>query len=148
MKILMAVDDSRFYGDALKAVMTQFRTEDTEVLVLHVLQPVGPAPPQMDASYAPELAKEKQAAQVLIDKVATELRHAGFKVETRIEIGDVREGIVDCAAQWGADLILVGSHGEGTIQRFLLGSVSDSVARNAKCSVQIIRTQAAACAVA
>jgi hypothetical protein len=40
MKILMAVDDSRFAEDLLRAVVVGIRHENTEVLVLHVLQPV------------------------------------------------------------------------------------------------------------
>ena len=47
MKILMGIDDSKFSGDVLQAVITQFRPEHIEVRVLHVLQPSAPAPPQM-----------------------------------------------------------------------------------------------------
>ena len=50
MKILIGIDDSKFSGDALRAVATQFRAEHTEIRVLHVLQPSAPAPPQMAPS--------------------------------------------------------------------------------------------------
>jgi nucleotide-binding universal stress UspA family protein len=43
------------------------------------------------------------------------------------------------AAEWGADLIVAGSHGRRGASRFLLGSVSEPVAFHAKCSVEIIR---------
>jgi hypothetical protein len=43
MKILVGVDDSKFSADIVRAIVTQFRAENSEVLVLHVLQPVGPA---------------------------------------------------------------------------------------------------------
>ena len=52
MKILIGIDDSKFSGDVLRAVAMQFRTEHTEVRVLHVLQPSAPAPPQMAPGYA------------------------------------------------------------------------------------------------
>jgi nucleotide-binding universal stress UspA family protein len=139
MRILMGVDDSNFAEDSLRAILTERRTENTEVLILHVLQPVGPAPPQMTYGYAPELEAEKKAADALLARIAGELRSAGFKAETRMGVGDVREGILDSAAEWGADLIVVGSHGNSGIQRFLLGSVSEFVARHAKCSVEIVR---------
>jgi universal stress protein A len=61
-------------------------------------------------------------------------------VETAVEVGDIREKIIDRASDWGADLIVVGSHGRSGIQRFLLGSVAEFVARNAHCSVEIVRT--------
>ena len=49
------------------------------------------------------------------------------------------ERIIDSAAEWRADLIVVGSHGRSGIPRFLLGSVAEFVARHAKCSVEIVR---------
>jgi nucleotide-binding universal stress UspA family protein len=140
MKILMGIDDSKFSGDVLQAVVTQFRTEHTEVRVLHVLQPVAPAPPQMAPGYAPELESQKKPAQELVERIAKELRSAGFQVSTTVEVGDIRERIIDCAAEWKADLIVVGSHGRKGIPRFLLGSVAEFVARHARCSVEIVRT--------
>jgi nucleotide-binding universal stress UspA family protein len=141
MKILMAVDDSQFSDDVVRAIVTQFRTENTEVRVLHVLQPIAPAPPQMAPGYAPELEVQKKPAQELVERIAKEWRSAGFKVNVAVEIGDIRETIIDSAADWSADLIVVGSHGQRGIQRFLLGSVAEFVARHASCSVEIVRCQ-------
>jgi len=140
MKILMGIDDSKSSADVLRAILTQFRTENTEVQVLHVLQPIAPAPPQMAPGYAPELEEQKKPAHELVERIAKELRAAGFKASTAIEVGDIRESIIDSAAEWSADLIVVGSHGQRGIQRFLLGSVAEFVARHAKCSVEIVRT--------
>lgn len=53
--------------------------------------------------------------------------------------GQPKEVILDEAENWGADLIIVGSHGYGAVSRFLLGSVSFAVALNAPCSVEIVR---------
>jgi nucleotide-binding universal stress UspA family protein len=140
MKILMGIDDSKFSGDVLQAVITQFRPEHIEVRVLHVLQPSAPAPPQMAPGYAPELDDQKKPAHELVERIASELRCGGFKVETAVEVGDIREKIIDFASDWDADLIVVGSHGRSGIPRFLLGSVAEFVARHAKCSVEIVRT--------
>ena len=140
MKILLGIDDSNFSADVLRAIVTQFRTENTEVRVLHVLEPSAPAPPQMASGYAPELEDQKKPARELVERLAKELRAAGFKANTSVEVGDIRESIIDSAAEWSADLIVVGSHGQRGIQRFLLGSVAEFVARHAKCSVEIVRT--------
>ena len=139
MKILAGIDDSKYSGDVLRAMVAQFRTENTEVRVLHVLQPSAPAPPQMAPGYAPELEDQKKPARELVERFARELQNEGFKVDTAVEIGDVRDTIIDAAAEWNADLIVVGSHGQRGIQRFLLGSVAEFVARHAKCSVEIVR---------
>jgi nucleotide-binding universal stress UspA family protein len=98
----------------------------------------------MAPGYAPELDSQKKPARELVEQIAKELRSAGFKVDTAVEVGDIRETIIDSAADWGADLIVVGSHGQRGIQRFLLGSVAEFVARHAKCSVEIVRTQVSA----
>ena len=141
MKVLIGIDDSKFSEKVVQAVVAQLRTENTEVLVLHVLEPiVSLAPPEIAQGYAPELEDEKKPRHALVQRIANELRTAGFKAETAVKIGDVRVSILDIAAEWHADLIVVGSHGRRGIQRFLLGSVADSVARNAKCSVEIVRT--------
>jgi nucleotide-binding universal stress UspA family protein len=144
MKILVGVDDSKYSEDIARAIVTQRRADNTEVLVLHVLQPLGPAPPQMHQGYAPELEAERDVAKALVERVAANLRSAGFKVETLVGISDVREGIIDTAKDWHADLIMVGSHGIRGMQRFLLGSVSEFVVRHAPCSVEVVRTPAKA----
>ena len=140
MKILMGIDDSKFSKDLVRALVAQFRTEATEILALHVLVPVEPvAPPEMAPEYAPELEDQKKPAIMLLERIADELRRAGFRVEASVKIGDARETIIEKAITWNAELILVGSHGQRGIQSFLLGSVSESVARQAKCSVEIVR---------
>ena len=140
MRVLLAVDDSGFAKNLLHAVVFGIRHENTEVLVLNVLQPLDAVPPpEMAQGYAPELEDEKQPAHVLVERIAEELRKAGFAAQTGVRIGDVANTILDQAAEWRADLIAVGSHGQRSIHDFLLGSVAESVARRAGCSVAIVR---------
>ena len=141
MRVLVAVDDSGFAEDLLRAVVAGIRHENTEVLVLQVLQPVDTVPPpEMAQGYAPELEDERQPARALVERIATELSRAGFTAKTEVRIGDVTETVLERAAEWHADLITVGSHGQKSIHNFLLGSVAESVARRAGCSVAIVRT--------
>jgi len=143
MRILLGIDDSKFSGEGLRAIVSQFRSENTEVKVLHVLQPYVPlTPPEMSQGYAPELENQNEPARTLVEQAADQLRSAGFKADTAVEVGDVRECILDSAEQWGADLIVVGCHGKGGIESFLLGNAAESIARYAKCSVEIVRIPA------
>jgi len=143
MRVLLAVDDSAFSETLLRAVGIWIRHEDAEVLVLHVLQPVEPVPPpEMAQGYAPELGGQKQPARALVERIAAELRRAGFTTQSEVLIGDVTKTILDRAAEWRADLITVGSHGQRSIRDYLLGSVAESVARRAGCSVVIFRPPA------
>jgi len=143
MKVLMGIDDSKYAAEIARAFVAQFRAQNTDVLVLHVLQPLGlMAPPEMAMGYAPELEEMKKPAQELVERVAKQLRGAGFKAEIAGEVGGVRARILVSATEWRADLIVLGAHGTRGIQRFLLGSVAEFVARHARCSVQIIRSPA------
>ncbi len=141
MRILVGVDDSKFSEETLQAVVAQFRPENAEIRLLHVVQPIAiSAPPQMSAKYAPELEDQRKQGRELVERAAKTLRTAGFKVDTAVEIGDVRMKIIDSAAEWNADLIVIGSRGRSGIPRLLLGSVAEFVARDARCSVEIVRT--------
>lgn len=140
MKILLAVDDSPSSREAVDTVAAQFPSKETEILVLHVVEPVAMTPPpEMAAGYYPELKDALEKAKKWVEGVAGKLREAGFRVSTAVEAGDARSVIVDSAAAWPADLIVVGAHGHKKLQRFLLGSVSEAVARHAPCSVEIVR---------
>jgi nucleotide-binding universal stress UspA family protein len=93
----------------------------------------------MSPDYTPELDGLKKPAHELVEGVGSELRRSGFQVSTAVDVGDTREIIIDSAAEWNADLIMVGCHAHRGIRRFLLGSVAEFVARHAKCSVEIVR---------
>ncbi|MDQ3013501.1 MAG: universal stress protein, partial [Acidobacteriota bacterium] len=54
-----------------------------------------------------------------------------------------KEAILDEAERWGANLIVLGSHGYGWGKRFLFGSVALAVVTGATCSVEIVRSRAA-----
>lgn len=144
MKVLLAIDDSQFSEAATQILAAQFRPQDTEVRVLHVMEPIILSlPPQMAQGYTPEMSEIRQdqlkKARELVAQAAQALRAAGFRVDTAVKEGDIRAWIVDTAAEWPADLIVLGSHGRKGLERFLLGSVSEAVARHAPCSVEIVR---------
>lgn len=140
MRILIAIDDSKFSEEALRFAAAHIPSQGSEIRILHVLQPFAfSTPPQMASQYAPELESQGKEARELVERAAATLRTKGFKVETAVEKGDIRLKIIDSAVEWNADLIVLGSHGRTGIPRVLLGSVAEFVARNAPCSVQIVR---------
>jgi nucleotide-binding universal stress UspA family protein len=93
--------------------------------------------------FVPYVAKveedRKKQAKTLVQRAARELRKAGFKASEAVEAGDPKARIIDHAADWKADLIVVGSHGWRGLNRFLMGSVSEAVVRHADCSVEVVR---------
>ncbi|HYL09557.1 MAG TPA: universal stress protein [Candidatus Acidoferrales bacterium] len=143
MRILLAVDDSKFSEAAVREVAERGHTADSEARVLTVVEPMPvPADGQvwgfaLDMNAIQE--EQKKAAQELVAGAADTLRRAGWKVSTAVETGDPKSSILDQAKEWKADLIVVGSHGRRGLDRFLLGSVSEAVARHARCSIEIVR---------
>ena len=146
MKVLLAIDDSKFSQAAIDTLIAQADPRETEVRVLHVLEPIPSYFRGQTWGYVPEasqvLEEERKEAEGLLARASQTLRDKGFIVTRAIEEGNPKVVIIDSAAEWHADLILVGSHGRKGLEHFLLGSVSEAVARHASCSVQIVRVPA------
>jgi nucleotide-binding universal stress UspA family protein len=147
MKILFATDGSEYSMNAVKSLARSIRTQDADVLVLTIVEPIGiPTPPQMAPGWAPDLAElhkeEYKEANNCIARSAEPLREAGFKVQTRVVEAEIRSGILDVAAEWKADMIVLGARGSTGIKRLLLGSVAEAVARHAHCSALVVRPSA------
>jgi nucleotide-binding universal stress UspA family protein len=144
MKILLAIDGSRFSEAAAHSVVEQTRPQAPEIRVLNVVKPLSfPATREkrgIDRALDAVRVAETKEAEALVTKVADELRSKGLKVTTAVESGDPKSKIIDEASKWHADLIVVGSHGRNAMGHFLLGSVSEAIARHANCSVKIMRT--------
>jgi nucleotide-binding universal stress UspA family protein len=142
MRILLAIDGSKFSDAATHAVIAQAIPEKAEVRVVHVVDIMEnpfPAMTTLDAEleHAPNV--QRNSAKALVEATAELLRAGGLKATTAVEWGDPKSKIIDAAAEWHADLIVVGSHGRTGLERFLIGSVSDAVARYAPCSVKVVR---------
>jgi nucleotide-binding universal stress UspA family protein len=138
MKMLLAIDDSKFSEAAVQAVIAHHKLQGLEVQVLHVIEPpVSLMAPEITA-YVPPMESVEEA-NALAAKAAGALRSAGVTVTTAILHGDPKSVILDDAKAWGPDLIVLGSHGRKGLERFLVGSVSEAVLRHAHCSVEIVR---------
>jgi nucleotide-binding universal stress UspA family protein len=138
MKILLAIDDSKFSEAAVKGVIARHKQPGLEVRVLHAAEPAMLFTAPEMAEYIPP-KESAEEANALVAKAAAELRSAGINVTTAITRGDPKPVILDDAKAWGADLIVVGSHGRKGLERFLVGSVSGAVLHHAHCSVEIVR---------
>ena len=142
MKILLAIDDSECSEAATRTVVEQMRSDRAEVRILHVVEPMWLAVDyelgevrQIEAAREERLKRGKE----LVEHIKSLVAKADFAVSTTIEEGDPRFVIVDHAAQWKADLLVVGSGGRKGLARLFIGSVAEYVARHAHCSVLIVR---------
>jgi nucleotide-binding universal stress UspA family protein len=145
MRVLLAIDGSKFSEEAERAVLAQLQRTGTEVRVLHVVEPISS---YVSADLFPHLVSDtaqieqdrhKQARE-LVEQVAARLREAGFDASEAVEDGEPKTKIIDHATKWPADLIVLGSYGLKGLDRFVMGSVSAPVSNHAGCSVEIVRS--------
>ena len=142
MKILLAIDGSKFSDAATHAVIAQAIPGEAQVRVVYVVNTMDNPFPEMTAfgaeiEHAPNI--QRKPAKALVEAAANLLRAKGLTVTTAVEWGDPKSKIINAAEAWHADLIVVGSHGQAGLEHFMVGSVSDAVARYAPCSVEIVR---------
>lgn len=143
MKILLAIDGSSCSDAAVAEVSRRPWPEGTEVRIITVETPwTEDFSRGCSSNMFDELNKQLRAKawQSVNDAAAVVKRNApGLIVSPVLREGHPKDKILDEAEQWGADLIVVGSHGYGAVRRLFLGSVSLAVATNAPCSVEIVR---------
>jgi nucleotide-binding universal stress UspA family protein len=151
MKILLAIDGSKCSEAAIHEIVRRPWPENTRLKILSVVEmPFLPTAEMwaMRDNYYNEIAKSSyEKAEAVAHQAEEQIRAAkgkSFEVITEIAEGQAQSVILDEAERWGADLILLGSHGRRGLQRFLLGSVSQAVATHANCSVEIVREPLAA----
>jgi nucleotide-binding universal stress UspA family protein len=94
-----------------------------------------------EARQESDLAVAVQAHAVreaLAQAAASTLSGAGMQAEPLVEDGDPAHRLLEAAADWDADLIVVGSRGQSGLERLLVGSVARAVLYHASCSVLIV----------
>jgi nucleotide-binding universal stress UspA family protein len=144
MKILVAFDGS---DCGLAAVEETARTpwpRGSLVKIFSVIPlPLPAATMPIPAGTYEELQRawEDRSLAAITQALARFAEIAGAQTETisKAVKGDPRTAILDEAERWGADLIVLGTHGHNLIERLWLGSVSRAVVSHAKCSVQVVR---------
>ena len=144
MRVLIALSrSSDGSADPLAAVASFPWPVETEFSVLSVAEIVTPPPMVELVPAAAEVADIQRnadtAASTTASAAAAELKSRGFNADGIATEGDPKTIIVDHAKEWGADLIVVGSCEKSRIEKLILGSVSESVIKDAACSVLVVK---------
>lgn len=149
MKILLASDGSPSSEAAVAEVARRPWPKGSEIKVLSAFELPMPAPNQawaMPSGYFEEMdLAGREHAQMIVDHAAETLKSQlceGVVIRSEFASGSPQSVILNEANRWGADLIVLGSHGYNPLQRLLLGSISQAVVSHAKCSVEIVRPTA------
>lgn len=124
-RVLVALDASAAAGPTYEAARRLADLFDAELKVLHVIEPLPilpVTPPPMNSFDYERLMEEDCVERVwpIVDtEVERTIRHA---------VADV--GIAAEAKAWDADVVIVGSHGKGFVERMLVGSVTERLLNN------------------
>jgi nucleotide-binding universal stress UspA family protein len=143
-RVLVAIDDTGLSDLVVESLSPQMRPDQTDVLVLQVVEPfLYTAPPQMAPGYQPEMSARmkdrKELAKRSVDSAVDVLRKAGFQVTSQVVESEIKEGILNAASEWGADLIVVTSHARKGVAKFLHRSVAEGIVHRAPCSVLVMK---------
>lgn len=143
-RIVVATDFSECSQEAWGLARRIAAAPGSELILVHVLTEVplyGEGLFNMETARKVREGARKWAESALEDRV-TEARAAGLSARAAVRTGVPYEEIVAVARDERADLVVIGTHGRGGINRVLLGSVADRVARLAPCPVLTVRETA------
>ncbi len=148
MKIIIGTDGSDFSKAAigsLAQIIAHPENTSVKIISAHERQtPIAPEPFAISAEYFDEIEeRDRHQARGFVEQAETQIRalfpNAAPDLSTEVIMGPPQRALVERAEEWGADWIVVGSHGYGFWSRAMLGSVSSSVLHHAPCSVIVVR---------
>ena len=156
MKILIGYDGSECAEAALDDLRRAALPENAEVQILSIAEVWLPPPPpssyeiveqawqvkvpaDLKQVYSKDCKAEKEAAFAQRAKERVKAYFPNWEVSADSSCGSPAWELVSRADQWKPDLIVVGSHGRTGLGRFVLGSVSQRVLTEARCSVRVAR---------
>ena len=139
--ILIAIDGSPPGARALQRGFELAGELGGQVRIVHVVDTATALRPELGVYDNRLLDELRQQGQELLASAAAQAP-APIATTTTLLEGDPADTIVSAAAEWDADMIVLGSDSRGRLAHFLLGSTADSVIRRSPCPVLTVRQQA------
>ena len=139
-KLAVALDGSRSSEEALAVALELARTEGAGLAVCSVVDPItlaGTALPSPAMAIA--IADMERFALKLVTEAVERAGRSGIAASGETRCGAPAFEIVAYAERAGADAIVMGTRGLGGLRHFLMGSVAETVLREAKVPVIVVR---------
>lgn len=141
-RIVVGLDGSEVSESALRSGVELARRLDVPLHLVRVadLTRVRWGANEAAEAYAQlsqEMTREIEAAERYLERVTQPLRDEGLTVTSEVRSGAAARELVECVTP--RDLLVVASHGRHGLQRLLLGSVAEEVARRSPSPVLIAR---------
>lgn len=143
MNVLLAVDSVEFNKVMADFINSHSWQSGSTFRIVHAIEPA-----LLDGSevaFLPFLTELIENEKVESEKLVADMcnriqaQKANSTIITEVIEGHACAQLLKIAAEWKADMVIVGSHGRKGISRFTLGSISSSVVALAPCSVVVLR---------
>jgi nucleotide-binding universal stress UspA family protein len=137
--ILVAIDGSKISNQALEAAIEEARVWKATVHAIYVVETGLFSSLPMDSTWEIMYSMLENEGNRALATAREMAERSGVKIETLMKQGHAGNEIVRAAADLGADLVIVGSHGKSEVDRLLLGSISSFVVSNSGKTVMVVR---------
>ncbi|MGO9383803.1 MAG: universal stress protein [Mycobacterium sp.] len=141
--VIVGVDGSAASNVAVCWAARDAAMRRVPLTVVHMVSAVVPTVPQMPVSAGVAVWQEEEGRQILerAVKVAEDAvkTDRGTEIKSELRCAPPVPALVKMSED--AEMVVVGSNGRGSVARLLLGSVSSSVVRSARCPVAVIRDE-------
>jgi nucleotide-binding universal stress UspA family protein len=139
-KLLIAVDDSDCSYQAAKVGFKLARELDAEVLLLYVIdEKYLIANPEFRTSYVDIYNLHLEQAENITKQLVNDLSEGYAKVTIETPRSNPSTSIIEWADTWGADLIVIGTHGKSELAKIFMGSTSQYIIRHSSVPCLVIR---------
>ena len=140
-RVLIPLDGSPASEVVIEHAIDTAGTDGVEYTLLRAVSssPVFPATPRPHRDNAPTSRVQRVSVENTVGAKADALRARGVNVKVRVPVFEnPAEGILEYADEHGIDLIAMSTRGRGGLERLFLGSVADTVLREAPCPVLLL----------
>jgi len=141
MKILVAVDGSRYTKRMLAYLAAHDESFGSKQHEFTVLTVVGPIPARAAGALSKNVVHEFYAgeAEATFKPIRAFLAKQGISAEFEHRVGNAGDHIAEIARKGKFDLVIMGSHGHGALARLVVGSVTGRVLAACEVPVLIVR---------
>jgi nucleotide-binding universal stress UspA family protein len=137
-KILIAVEDSPHSLEAARAGIQLAHRVNAEVAIMCAINiGVTIASPEVVPTPIEIINVQREEAHNVIEKVKA-IYDGSRPIHEFMPEGDPREEIVAVADEWGAHIIVLGTHGRTGLTHLLMGSTAEYVVRHSKVPVLVV----------
>jgi len=134
--IAVATDGSATASKAVEMARDLTRRLDAKLVLLSAFKDSG-TQERGDSIEVQWATSNSARVREILSRAEDEMRREGIDCMTRVEEGDAADVLVQLASECGVDLLVIGNKG---MQRRVLGSVPNTVAHRAPCSVLVVKT--------